>query len=147
MAPRIAQRIVEPRLGYLSMARCNLSWLDKTILALGRLAVGEVRSNIHVMRIALSISLLVSLSSVYRIVQKGAGIVGPLPSLSKSGIIIPLIVLGLCYLSIYFTTHSASEIKSVDLSGWKRWSYTALGLFIFPLSWLVWGFLLFWLEG
>jgi hypothetical protein len=124
--------------------RPALNWLDKTLWAMAKLAVGETRYNVYVMKVMIAGSLFVSILMIYRLCWKVAGIVDI--ALPTEWWALALLY-GLCYVPIYLATHSAVEIENADLPSRARWAYTALGLFIFPVSWGLFGWLLVWLES
>jgi hypothetical protein len=125
------------------MPQSKLNWLDKTLWALAELAAGETYYNVYVMKVMLAGSLLLGLLMTYRLLWKVIGIVSFDPP-ETWWFMIPLYAL--CYIPIHLTTHSATQIETANLQCSKRWTYTGLGLFIFPISWVIYGLFLVWLE-
>jgi uncharacterized RDD family membrane protein YckC len=128
------------------MAQSELNWLDKTIIALAELSVEETRVMIHVMKFALAMSFGLSFIFILSIL-KTIGVIGPL---SLGGLPPPISTIFLFvffYALIFFATHAVQEIEMVELSKHERWIFRAVGLGIFPFSWLVFALLFVWLGS
>ena len=125
------------------MLRPALNWLDKTLWAMAKLAVGETGYNVYIMKIGIAASLSISVLAMYRICWKVIGIIELAFPTEWWAL---ALLYGLGYVPIHLATHSAAEIEAANLSSRARWAYTALGIFIFPVSWVAWGLLLVWLE-
>lgn len=53
-------------------------------------------------------------------------------------IVIGFAIAAVFYVPIRMVTHSASEIQQAELSRQARWLYRVWGLFLFPVSLLIW---------
>lgn len=124
------------------MSQTKLNWLDKTVWALAKLTGGHMKYNIYLMKAAVAGALFISLLSAYAFCYEVLGIVGTLPQFGEWQTVGLIALLVLCYVPIHLATNSAAEVESADLPKKLRWAYTALGLFIFPISWMMWGVLL-----
>lgn len=124
------------------MTQPNLNWLDKTVWAISRLN-GLSQPEIHLAKAVVALSLTIGTVYVYRVCWKVLGMIdNPIPFGWWGGTGILMLCCGLVYLA----THSASEIMTANLTGRRRWAYTAIGLFLFPIFPLLIGLLAIWLE-
>jgi len=121
----------------------DLNWFDKTIWAIPELGVGETKSNVYVTKIVFAGCLFLAILVLHTLFWQAFDIVAYPPPTAEWAL---ALLYALCCVPVFLMTHSAEEVASADLSGWVRWMYTALGFLIFPVSIMVGGLLLAFLE-
>lgn len=116
-----------------SMRTSKLNWLDKTILALAQVGPSETtRYDIYPIKIGIAVSLSLNVLLTVGIL-KDLGVVGPL-SLPIPIWTTVLLTMGLSYIPIHLTTHSAETIFSFELSRTEMWFFRALGFLLLGSS-------------
>ena len=121
-----------------------LNWVDKAIWAMANFSDGETRYNIYAVMVGFATSSFVVASMIYRVCWKVLGIVDSALPGGWWGLLLMYGLLGA--LPVYLVTHSAAEIATANLTRRARRWYTVLGFLICPISWVVFGLLLVWLE-
>lgn len=116
------------------------NFLDKTVWALTKLDEMS-RPAIYVTKLFLACAVGMDLFLSYGLLLRH-DVISPI-GLGKAPVPWWLVLVSLfafCYVPVHLATHSAAEIKQLDLSGRERWAYTILGLFI-AVSWGIAGIL------
>ena len=116
------------------------NFLDKTVWALTKL--DEIsRPVIYLTKLFIACALGMNLFIFYGLLLRKEIInplgLGQIPAPLWAVLIL---LFGLCYIPVHLATHSAAEIKELQLSWGERWAYTILGLFIAG-SWGITGIL------
>jgi hypothetical protein len=116
------------------------NFLDKTVWALTKL--DEIsRPAICLTKLFIACAIGMNLLVLYRLL-----VIQNVIDLASFGqFLVPwwamlILLFGLCYIPVHLATHSAAEIKELQLSWGERWAYTILGLFIAG-SWGITGIL------
>ena len=116
------------------------NFLDKTVWALTKL--DEIsRPAIYLTKLFIACALGMNLFIFYGLLLRKE-IINPLGlgQIPAPWWAVLILLFGLCYIPVHLATHSAAEIKELQLSWGERWAYTIFGLFIAG-SWGITGIL------
>lgn len=120
--------------------------MDKTIRGLAYVAIGKEEYNYYNVSVIKHVGMptfgMLWFACLYRAAWKKWGVIDN-PFVDVNPLWSALLVISVMYSAVVSCSHPASDIAKLELEGYIRWFYVSIGLFIFPLGYLICIFSLF----